>query len=54
MQTKMQFNVADKNLSCGCLLNAPQVNRYRAFKSLNHGKQTLWNQLGEKSADLPG
>ncbi len=49
MQIKMLFNVADSNFSSGLTqLNVPQANRYGALKSLNHGKQTKWNQLGEK------
>jgi len=30
------------------LLNVAQANLKDAFKSLNHGKQTKWNQLAKK------
>jgi len=30
------------------LLNAPQANLTHAFKSLNDGKQTKWNQPAKK------
>ena len=37
-----------RDFSNGSFLSVAQANLNHALKSLNHGKQTKWNQLGEK------
>ena len=37
-----------ESFQAALLLNVAQANLNHALKSLNHGKQTKWNQLGEK------